>query len=237
MTAKRTMGAALAALIMASSFALGAGTRYALALFTDAEAAAATVTTAASFAGTIYYLHNNPTPPTGDTTSQANLPLTAAAPTAATLYNYDTDRDLSTGRLITRGATGAGDTNLTRYQNWRTATLTSLVTITSGTVTVAFWSAMKDFGAGRRGVVTAYLRDFNTITSTYAEVANATLDVADWQGGSTAWVRKTVGISVPLYVLAIGHRLELKLVVAGTSDDDMWFAYDTTSYRSWLQLP
>lgn len=48
-----------------------------------------------------YYLHNNPTPPVGNTTAQADLLMNTTAPTSGTLYNYDTDRDSELGiRLI-----------------------------------------------------------------------------------------------------------------------------------------
>lgn len=237
MTVRRVMGAALAALIVSSSFAIGAGARFAYALFGDSEMVLGTFSTAASFSGTAYYLHNNPTPPVGDTAMQANLPLTTTTPTASTLFNYDTDRDAFAGRLVLRGATGDGETDLTKYQNWRTAALVSPITITTGTATFDFWSAMRGFGTAKRGVVTAFLRDFNPVTSTYIPIASATLDMADWQGGSATWVHKTLGIGVPLYVLVAGHRLELKVVVASTSADDMWFAYDTTSHGSFLRLP
>ena len=46
------------------------------------------------------YLHNNPTPPTGNTRMQHPLPMDANAPTATTLFNYDRDRDSRAGRLI-----------------------------------------------------------------------------------------------------------------------------------------
>jgi hypothetical protein len=43
-----------------------------------------------------------------------------------------------------------------------------------------------------------------------------------------------LGFSVPIgtYTLAPGHSLELVVVVDASSDDDMWFAYDTGPYRS-----
>ena len=43
------------------------------------------------------HLHNNPTPPTGDTTMQHPLPMDADTPTATTLFNYDTDHDAFAG--------------------------------------------------------------------------------------------------------------------------------------------
>ena len=55
-----------------------------------------------------FYLHNDPSPPSGDTVSQDPLPLNKLPALGGTLYNYDTDRDGDAGLLIVRG--GAGPT-------------------------------------------------------------------------------------------------------------------------------
>jgi hypothetical protein len=39
-------------------------------------------------------------------------------------------------------------------------------------------------------------------------------------------------MSIAPYTVPAGHELELKVIVASNSGDDMWFAYDTASYRS-----
>jgi len=46
-----------------------------------------------------------------------------------------------------------------------------------------------------------------------------------------------VGAALSELPLLSGHYFELKLLVDGESDDDMWFAYDTTSYDSKIELP
>ena len=90
---------------------------------------------------------------------------------------------------------------LTKYQNWRTAILSSNLTL-SGNINLTLWSAMKDFGTGKRGTVTAYLRDFNG--STYTTIATATLDKADWSTGSSGWKEKRLR----LMALVIQYRPE-----------------------------
>lgn len=205
------------------------------ALFTDSETDASTFTTASSFT-TTYYLHNNPTPPTGNTNAQANLTQNTTAPTATTLYNYDSNRDSSAGLLVTKGGSGATETDLTKYQNWRTGNFATADTI-NGTVTFTFWSAIKDFGTSKRGEVKAFLRKYNPSGGTYVEIANATLDVANWQGGSGTWVQKTLNITVTNHTIEAGRQLELKIIVGGNSGDDMWFAYDTTTYTSSIAVP
>ena len=43
---------------------------------------------------------------------------------------------------------------------------------------------------------------------------------------------QTFRFSVGTYTIAPKHSLELKVIVGGSSGDDMWFAYDTGPYRS-----
>ena len=183
-----------------------------------------------------YFLHDNPTPPTGDTTSQVNLSFSLTAPTATTLYNYDTNRDALPGRLVARSSNGAGESDPNKYQNWRGAVLSTGVVL-SGTSTVTLWSAMENFDVSKVGEVGAYLRDFNPSTSTYVELANATLTLDPWQGGSGTWVSRTIDITVPASAVAAGHQIELKLVATTGAGADMWFAYDTSAYPSSVTLP
>ena len=194
----------------------------------NSNEASATVSTAE-----IWYLHNNPTPPTGDTTSQAVLPLDQTAPTATTLYNYDTDRDGAAGRMVDKGGSGAGETDLSKYQAWRSAALGSNLTI-DGTVTVNLWSAIKDFNTGKRGNVTVFLRDYNG--SSYTEICDGNLTEKPWSGGAS-WVLKTFQFACVSYTIPAGNFLEVKLIVGNSAGDAMWFAYDTTSYDSRVQLP
>lgn len=211
----------------------------ALALFADAETVPATFATAASFTGTIYYLHNRSTPPSGNTNAQANLPMNATAPTVATLFNYDANFDAAPGRLILRGGSGATESDLTQYQNWRGPTLPSGTNI-NGTVTVEFWSGMESFTPGIAGQVDVYLRAWDPALGLVAlELGNASVAAADWQGGASAWLKRTASVTVNNTTLAclLGCQLEVKLEVGASAADDMWLAYDTTLYRSRVRLP
>ena len=69
----------------------------------------------------LLYLHNNPTPPTANTSAQADLPLSYAVPSATTLYDYDGDLGghEGQGRLIERSTANVTETDLALYQNWR----------------------------------------------------------------------------------------------------------------------
>ncbi len=147
--------------------------------------------------------------------------MNTTAPTASTLYNYDTNRDASPGLVIQKGG----------LQVWRGPVLASDVTL-KGNVTVNLWSAMKEFQQGKKGQVTVYLRDFDG--SSYTEIANVLVNDPDWQRGSSTWVLKSFVIGVGSYTLPAGHRLELKVIVESSSVDDLWFAYDTAAYPSWI---
>ena len=176
------------------------------------------------------HLHNNPTPPTGNTRMQHPLPMDADAPTATTLFNYDSDRDSRAGRLIQKGGS-ATTTDGTKFQNWRTQTFGQDVDI-EGDVTFEFWSAMKDFKTDKRGHVVAYLMDGSTV------IASASVNpTTNWQGGSLTWVEKSVTFTGVNDTIAAGSFLQLRVVVGNRSSDDMWFAYDTASFQSTLTMP
>ena len=81
----------------------------------------------------------------------------------------------------------------------------------------------------------AFLRDYNG--SGYTEITNGNLDVADWSGGSSTLVQKTLAFSSVTYTVPKGNQLEFKIIVHSDAGDDMWFAYDTTAYNSDLQFP
>lgn len=68
-----------------------------------------------------FYLHNNHSPPLGDTGSQPILGMNTVLPVAPLLFNYDTDRDAFPGLVIARGASGANETDPSKQQIWRTA--------------------------------------------------------------------------------------------------------------------
>ncbi len=185
-------------------------------------------------AETCYYLHNNPTPPAGATSSQASLPLTTGPALEATLYNYDQKRDAQTGLLIVKGGTDENEADSTKHQVWRTGALSSPLAL-AGTVTIDFWSAIKDFTLSTAGVVTFYLRDYDG--SSHIEIANGTVSEADWQGGVSNFVAKTLSIGSVSYTVSAGNQLELKLIVGAASGDDLWFYYDATGYPSVVKIP
>jgi hypothetical protein len=178
----------------------------------------------------VFYLHNSPTPPQGNTRMQHPLPMDVALPTASTLFNYDTDRDGFAGRLIQKGGS-ATTTDRTKFQNWQTQTFDDDFQI-DGDVSFVFWSAMKDFKTDKRGHVGAYLMEGATVCATAS--LNPT---TNWQGGSNTWVERTVTFEDVDCTIAEDSFLQLRVVVHSSSADDMWFAYDTVAFQSRLILP
>ena len=177
------------------------------------------------------YLHNDPTPPTGSTNAQQRLPMDNTTPTATTLDDYDADRDDFPGLLIKKG--GSEDRYIFpdgNFQNWRyTAPAGGLVL--SGNVEVTLFSAMKDFTTDKRGHIQVYLRDCTGNSCT--TIASGSLDRRQWNDAS-GWSEDTILLSGLSYTVAAGRQLELKIVVHDDSDDDMWFAYDTTTHPARL---
>jgi len=104
-----------------------------------------------------------------------------------------------------------------------------------GDVWLVIWSGVADFVGSARGVVKAYLRDFDGLN--YTEIANATLDVADWEGGSASWVEKIIIFTNVSYTVPAGNHLEVRVLVHADSYADMWFAYDTTGNLFRIELP
>lgn len=156
-------------------------------------------------------------------------------PIAATLYDYSNEWICSEeGRCIKKGGTGPGDSSLKKNQAWRTAPLTAAENLT-GTVTITLWAATKDYGNNQAGEVIAYLRDYNG--STYTEIGNGKVFKANWQEGSSTFLQESITIPGLSYTIPAGNMLEVKMIVTNNSDNNMWFAYDTTSYPTEVQLP
>jgi hypothetical protein len=203
-----------------------------LALFSGRATAASAITS-----GTwTYYLHNNPTPPTANTTAQYNLTMTPVTSTTAFLYNYDTNNANRAGRGITRNnPPSAGLLTAFTYVNWRTPAFASGFRL-SGAISVDIWSATNTAAANRNGSLIAYLRDYNPATGTYAEIANATYTSA-YAAGRTYYHRPFTVTVAAAYTIPATHQLELKLESpTATSQNNMLVAYDTTTYSSFLRV-
>lgn len=207
--------------------AAGVGTWVAPAILRLDPVAAA----AGSAVGTGFFLHDHPTPPTGDSSSRPSLGMDEFAPTATTLYNYDDDRDAFPGLLLQRGS-GLSETDPAKYQEWRSGPGASPLTI-NGTATVQIYTAMKDFATGNAASITAGLYDCNGAGTSCSLIASGTLSLDPWPA---TWTRVAIDLGTVDHTFRGGRRMTLKLAVLDTSDDDLWIAYDTVDHPSCLAI-
>lgn len=156
--------------------------------------------------------------------------LDGAVPTGGTLPNLDPDRDSFPGLLIEKGG-DVNETDPSKYQMWLTSPTGYEL---DGVYGLLFWSASKDFGADKRGVVRAFLLDCESGGTDCSPIAEARSDVLDWSGGWESWTRYSLDFGPVTYSVPETRSLALKLVVDSDSDDDMWLAYDAEAFPSHL---
>jgi hypothetical protein len=233
-TIRRRLVALLAAGLVVGGAAIAfAGTRVVLARFTDAAVVgSSSFATGTWVTATSWYLHSNPTPPTANTTAQFNLALNSTAPTAATLYNYDTNCDTRSGRSFVRNTGLVSEATVCRYATWRSAALGAARTL-NGTATLVVW-ARKTTTGGTTPTLRAFLRIWNPTTSTYTELGSASVGVTN--DSSTAFASYSPTWALASVAVPAGRQVEVKIVVTGGTRN-VEIAYDTTAYPSALTLP
>ena len=118
-----------------------------------------------------YYLHNNPTPPAGDTDAQADLPMDESNPTVEPFYNYDQNYDSNPGRRVEESDGGPDGLELKEYQNWLTDPY-SEDTHFQGTVVLNLYIAPDGFNFDNAGAFRVYLRDYDPVSETYTEITS-----------------------------------------------------------------
>jgi hypothetical protein len=230
---RRRLAALAAAALVVAVLALAAGgTRVVLATFTDQADVGASFATGTWSEPTTWYLHNDPTPPTGNTPARALLAMDATAPTGTTLHNYDTGCDSRPGRRIARGAGSAAESTACRFATWRSAPLAAGRTV-DGTASLAIW-ARKAASGGTNPTLRAYLRVLDPGTGTYQELGAA--DATVIPNANQAWARLDLAWAFDAVTVPAGSQLEV-LVVATGGTRDAEIAYDTTGQPSALTLP
>jgi hypothetical protein len=218
--------------VLATACFVMAGPGSSLALFSGAT------TQAGAFSSGIwtYYLHNNPTPPTANTTAQVNLTATTTASTAATLRRYDTNAGCANraGRGLIMAAADPNQASACYYVNWRLPVLAASLTL-QGTLTVDIWSATNTGINGQTGALIVYVRDYNQTAGTYTEITNFTFSRAYT---ARTWIHTP--ITVPIAgtpTLLPGHQLEIKLEAPTPANAyNMLVAYDTTVYPAFVRV-
>ena len=193
------------------------------------------LSTPAQAAGLRLYLHNYPTPPSGDTPAGRALPMNGTAPTAGTLYKYSTDHfDDRQGRYVHRGSSGgAGEANLAYMINWVYQVPEDLVL--NGNATGGIWISHKD-GCVHTGSFQLWLRTKNSAMSDSGTLIGSGSGAVSPGPSQPCW--NLAGVSMPVSTtIPAGTWIELKLTVADADRDAAQVAYDTTSFASYLDLP
>ena len=144
------------------------------------------------------------------------------------LPNFDPQRDSFPGLLLQKSGSGLTESDSSKYQIWVSSNGGLQI---QGQVSFRFWSAMKDFNDDKGGVVEAFLLDCTPGGTNCDLIDQGSAAVSPWSSSQT-WVARTIDFGFVDHMIPANRSLALKIVVGNGSGDDMWFAYDTTSYPS-----
>ena len=184
-------------------------------------------------------LHNNPTPPTGNTTAQRHLAMNINPISAATLYQYSTNHyTAQPGRFIDKADASDSESDSRLMANWVYQVPQN--TLFNGAVELKLWVAAKDLKCDKSFTIRVFLRTKNSAnTNTGTELTpSADLPVQAPGGTEPCNFREViVPMNLTNVTVATNRYIEVKVTVLGSSDDAALLAYDTTSYPSNLTLP
>ncbi len=158
--------------------------------------------------------------------------LDTGLPTSTSMQDYDAGRHAGDGTMIQKGGSGSGETDAVKHQVWTT---TSGNISIDGQVSLTLWSAVKGFDDSKGATVHAYLIDVQQNGSDPQILGTATVSRGVWSS-SGDWVEDTFDFGPITQSLGNPRRLQVKIIVDGSSDDDMLFAYDDVFHRSHLQV-
>jgi hypothetical protein len=174
-----------------------------------------------------YYLHSTPL---GDTNITANMPMDLVAGTQGVLPNYDKDKNAHPGRTIAKGASGSGETDLTKYANWRFDAPNDMSF--KGDVVVKLWATPKDRAISKVVNLRVYVRSQPDSSTSYTDRGVATVPVPRTGDFGPVEIRVPVDFTVKKL-----KRVEIKVVATSDSQEDAWLAWDTTTYPANVVMP
>jgi hypothetical protein len=90
---------------------------------------------------------------------------------------------------------------------------------------------MKDFATDKTGIINVQL--FDELEGTL--ISEVSFDESIWTPGD--FQEEVITVPTTHYTLPAGHALVLRVYVFRDADDDMWFAYDTDTYNSRIDVP
>ena len=176
----------------------------------------------------MYYLHNADV--AADSTAVSPMPIYATAPSATTLYNYDTNVDSAAGRKLTKGGlvdTSSGST----IANWRYQQ-TGAKTY-RGTANLRLYVADADPGDLESALALTVFIRYQATGNTYTLASTTSTTVSP--GGSF----QAVDLAIPVdFTVTNNKRWEVKVVASSAVDhDDAVLAYGTTIYPASIEMP
>ncbi len=207
--------------LLAASFAVPRSD----AAFTDTTANLGNTVVAATVFPTVLYLHNNPSPPTGPTTTQGNLSFSRSVPTATTLFNYSSNYDAGPGRSLLQTNNQLAETNDRSVQRWEYPITADYSASSASSLTI--WIAPQDFTPNKTVGLLVGLFDCDAgITSCWL-LASSEVTTSMFPA---AWTEVEIPFASVTHTFLTGRTFVLKIVPSPTTDIDVWVAYDTTSY-------
>ena len=177
------------------------------------------------------FFHNAPTPPIGPTNSQVDLSLDGANPQAATLYNYDVNRDSLPGLTLLL-STAADESDDLKHQDWAAPLSSDLVI--DGKVTIFAVAAAQGFAVGQSMALTASLADYDPASGVAVPIGNRPLS---WFTSESGWTDVTLVTDTLTYTVPAGHILKVTLRFDGASQAQGMLAYDTKEHLAFLMIP
>lgn len=166
----------------------------------------------------------------GYTTSQNFLPLDGT-PQPGLLPNYDTDRDGDRGLLIDKGD-GLSETDPDKHQRWSQTMNGDRI---AGTPVLNVWAATKDFDTGKTGRFAVGIYDCNTSHTGCTLLVSKNQSFSQSSFGND-YGEVTVTMNPIDHTFATNRTIVIKIATRNASDDDLWFAYETTTYPTNLDI-
>ncbi|HEY6634918.1 MAG TPA: hypothetical protein VI141_04820 [Acidimicrobiia bacterium] len=148
--------------------------------------------------------------------------MSTATPPSIPLPDYDGD---GPGRLVKKDGGGANQNDPTKYQQWSFDASGQTVSVHNFRI----WAAAKDFDNDKDVRFRAYLLDCGGSCNLLQQSAVVTVR-------SSGWRQVTVPFNVSNLSFGSGRSLVVKITVVDDSDDDMWFAYGTSTYNARLTV-
>jgi hypothetical protein len=176
--------------------------------------------------GTVFHLGGGVA---NDSQAHSYQALTSASPPAIPLPNYDTDRDGQPGALVVRSADGILSADPAAVSVFA-GSITAPMTL-DHKVEVELWIADESFGRHRAAVEVGLFR-----CSSAGVCELLASDAKPVRHHVNSWVKKKFNLGEVSAELSPGERLEVRVGVASSSENDVYIAFGTDMFDSTLSL-